>query len=104
MLTIGTAALPLADIGGHMDWDGGWGVVMMIAMLTLPAAVAGYFTRGLRSMMIAASVLSVLFTLAGLAFSYGPDLPAGATTIVIAGATYLVVSLISAARAKTARV
>ena len=33
MLTIGTAALPLADIGDHMDWDGGWGVVMMIAML-----------------------------------------------------------------------
>ena len=79
------------------------GIVMVIAMLTLPAAVAGYFTRGLRSMMIVASILSVGFTLAGLAFSYGPNLPSGATTIVIAGATYLVVSLISAVRAKTIR-
>jgi len=77
------------------------GIVMVIAMLTLPAAVAGYFTRSLRGMMIVASLLSVAFTLAGLAVSYGPDLPAGATTIVIAGATYLAVSLISAIRGKT---
>jgi zinc transport system permease protein len=30
-----------------------------------------------------------LFTTSGLVLSYGPDYPAGATTIIIAGAAYL---------------
>jgi zinc transport system permease protein len=59
--------------------------------LTLPAAIAGQFTTTLRGMMVAASLLAVSFTTAGLAVSYSPDLPAGATTIVIAGAAYLLV-------------
>jgi len=42
-------------------------------------------------MMAAAAVLSIAFTIAGLAASYGPDLPAGATTIVLAGLAYLMV-------------
>lgn len=27
------ALLLLADFNGHMDWDGGWGAVMMIGMV-----------------------------------------------------------------------
>ena len=67
------------------------GIVLVIALLTLPAAIAGQFTRTLRGMMVVASLLAVGFTTAGLAVSYSPDLPAGATTIVIAGAAYLLV-------------
>jgi putative membrane protein len=29
----------LADFDGHMDWDGGWGVVMMIGMVVFWALV-----------------------------------------------------------------
>jgi zinc transport system permease protein len=67
------------------------GIVLVIALLTLPAAIAGQFTSTLRGMMALASILAVSFTTAGLALSYAPDLPAGATTIVIAGAAYLAV-------------
>jgi zinc transport system permease protein len=67
------------------------GIVLVIALLTLPAAIAGQFTATLRGMMALASLLAVAFTTAGLAVSYAPDLPAGATTIVIAGAAYLLV-------------
>jgi zinc transport system permease protein len=67
------------------------GIVMVIALLTLPAAVAGELTKKLWHMMALSTVLTALFTTAGLAVSYGPDLPAGATTIVIAGITYLLV-------------
>jgi zinc transport system permease protein len=67
------------------------GIVLVIALLTLPAAVAGHFTTTLRGMMALASLLAVSFTTAGLALSYSPDLPAGATTIVVAGAAYLLV-------------
>lgn len=65
------------------------GIVLVIALLTLPAAIAGQYTTTLRGMMALASVLAVSFTTAGLAVSYSPDLPAGATTIVIAGGAYL---------------
>ena len=46
------------------------GIIMVIAMLTLPAAVAGQFTRRLWSMMILSVLLSVVFTSTGLALSY----------------------------------
>ncbi len=65
------------------------GIVMVIALLTLPAAIAGHFCKTLAQMMLASAVLSVVLIAAGLAVSYGPDLPPGATTIVLAGAVYL---------------
>ena len=70
------------------------GLVMVIALLTLPAAIAGYFSRTLWHSMLWAMVLSALFTTGGLALSYGPDFPAGATVIVLAGAVYLVVTVL----------
>ena len=69
------------------------GVVMVIALLTLPVAVAGRFSNHLWQMMAIASVLSMVFTTSGLALSYGPDLPVGATTILLAGAVYVAVSI-----------
>ncbi len=65
------------------------GIVMVIALLTLPAAIAGHFCKTLAQMMLASAALSVVLIAAGLAVSYGPDLPPGATTIVLAGAVYL---------------
>ena len=71
------------------------GIILVIALLTLPVAVAGHFARRLWQMMALATVFSILFTTAGLAISYKPDLPAGATIIVLAGAVYLVVLVLS---------
>ncbi|MCZ7586760.1 MAG: metal ABC transporter permease [Deltaproteobacteria bacterium] len=65
------------------------GVVMVIALLTLPAAVAGLFARSMWRMMLLSVILCALITSFGLAASYGPDLPAGATIVVSAGAVYL---------------
>jgi zinc transport system permease protein len=71
------------------------GIVMVIALLTLPAALAGQFSRRLWKMMVGATILTVVFTTGGLVISYGPNWPAGATTILLAGAVYLIVSLAS---------
>ena len=68
------------------------GIVLVIALLTLPVAIAGYFATRLWQMMILSVILSVGFTTAGLAVSYGPNLPSGATTIVLAGVAYLAVA------------
>jgi zinc transport system permease protein len=67
------------------------GIVMVIALLTLPVAVAGHFSKRLWQMMALSAIFTALFTTFGLILSYGPDLPAGATTIVLAGAVYLAV-------------
>jgi len=67
------------------------GLVLVIALLTLPVAIANQFTVRLWRVMIAASLISIALTVAGLAISYRPELPPGATTIVLAGGLYLVV-------------
>jgi len=65
------------------------GIVMVIALLTLPAATAGFFAKKLWHMMVISSALTIILTFVGLAISYTPNLPAGATTIVLAGGCYL---------------
>jgi len=65
------------------------GIVMVIALLSLPAAAAGRFTARLGVMMAAAAALSVASTTCGLALSFHWDLPTGAVTILVAAAIYL---------------
>ncbi|MFH0809971.1 MAG: metal ABC transporter permease [Pseudomonadota bacterium] len=67
------------------------GIVLVIALLTLPVAIAGHLARTMWQTMLLAMGLSMVFTTTGLALSYGPDLPAGATIVVLAGAGYLLV-------------
>ena len=69
------------------------GIVMVIALLTLPAAIAGYFVRTLWQSMLLASIAGILFTTFGLGISYGPDLPTGSTIILLAGSVYLLVAV-----------
>lgn len=69
------------------------GLVMVIALITLPSATALTFVRRLWVAMLTATALCFLFIIGGIALSYGPELPAGATVIQIAGATYLLVLL-----------
>lgn len=71
------------------------GLILVIALLTLPAAMAGQYVGSLGRMMVVAVLLGALFTVGGLALSYGPDLPAGATIVLLAGAAYLVSSLLA---------
>ncbi len=67
------------------------GLVMVIALLTLPAAAASQLVKRLWQVMATAVLLSLLFTVGGLAISYAPELPAGATIVEVAGAAYLLV-------------
>lgn len=74
------------------------GVVMAIALVTLPVSAAGVFARRLWQMMILAALLSTGLVVSGLALSYEADLPAGATTILLAAAVYGLVQLGAALR------
>jgi zinc transport system permease protein len=66
------------------------GLILVIALLTLPAAIAAQYFYSLGKMMLAASVLGMLFTTAGLVISYAADLPSGASIILTAGLAYLI--------------
>lgn len=66
------------------------GLILVIALLTLPAAIAGNFVRRISRMIFLAIILGFIFTLGGLALSYGPDLPSGATIIVLSGISYII--------------
>ena len=72
------------------------GIVMVIAMLTLPAGTAGYFSRNLAGMMVFGSVLALVFSIAGLVVSWSLDLPSGAVVVLVAGATFLAASALGA--------
>ena len=65
------------------------GIVMVIALLTLPIGIAALFSTTMWRMMAISTILCAIFTTSGLVLSYEPDYPAGATTIIIAGAAYL---------------
>lgn len=67
------------------------GLVMVIALLTLPAATAFLLAGRLWSVMLLAALISFLCTIGGVAISYGPELPAGATVIELAGTVYILV-------------
>lgn len=71
------------------------GLILVIALLTLPAAVAGQFVNSLGRMMVIAALLGAALSTGGLAISYGPDLPAGATIILLAGGVYLLSTLLA---------
>lgn len=68
------------------------GIVMVIAMLTLPTGVASYFSKNLRGMMLLSTAFSFVFSFAGLRLSWRLDLPSGATIVLVAGMVFLAVS------------
>lgn len=72
------------------------GLILVIALLTLPAAIAGHYVKTLSSMMALATLLGLVFTSGGLALSYQPDLPAGACIILLAAATFMVSAIVMA--------
>jgi zinc transport system permease protein len=67
------------------------GLVMVIALLTLPIAIASRLSRSLMQVMGISALLIAIITFIGLGISYAADLPAGATIILLTGAIYLMV-------------
>lgn len=65
------------------------GIVLVIALLTIPAATARQFTKSLEKMMCLSIGLGVVFTTAGLWLSYVFDLASGATIIVVSALAML---------------
>ena len=75
------------------------GIVLAIALLTLPAAAAGFLARRLDRMMALAVGIGVAVSLLGLAVSYAPGWPPGATIVELAVLAYLSAAFVARRRA-----
>ena len=65
------------------------GVVLIIAMLTIPAAIANLFTRDLKFMMLWATIIGIILTGGGSLLSLMADTPSGATIVLLMGGVFL---------------
>lgn len=74
------------------------GIVLVIALLTIPAAIAFKFSHTISRSAVVATIVCMILTVLGLAISYEPNLPAGATIIVVSGLAYLIVTGIASMR------
>ncbi len=70
------------------------GLILVIALLTLPASISAMFVRDVGRMMFAAGALGTVFTTTGLWLSYRFDLTSGATIILTAATCYMVSLLV----------
>ncbi|MCQ8903278.1 MAG: metal ABC transporter permease [Methanothrix sp.] len=64
------------------------GIIMVIAMLTIPAAISRQYLCDLKKIIALSIILGMIFVTSGLLISYTFDLPSGATTILIASAAF----------------
>jgi len=75
------------------------GIVLVIALLTLPAAIAGHLSKRIVPMMGLAILLCATFTTAGITLSYPTSLPSGPTIIIIAATSYFLLLIAKSLRA-----
>jgi len=65
------------------------GIILVIALLTIPPALARKFTHNLWKMMLLAILFGEAFTFGGLWLSYELDVASGATIILLSGTVLL---------------
>ncbi|MCD4800741.1 MAG: metal ABC transporter permease, partial [Methanococcoides sp.] len=65
------------------------GLILVIALLTIPAALSREFTDDMRKMMFLSIFFGTAFTIIGLMLSYYFDIASGATIILVMSSFYL---------------
>lgn len=69
------------------------GLILVIALLTIPIYIAEKISNSLHAMMIQSSLISTMFTLIGLYISYNFDITSGAS-IILVSAIFMLLFLI----------
>jgi len=66
------------------------GILLVIALMSIPPAIAGQSSKSLKEMMVLAIILGIVFNSGGIILSYFFDLPSGATIILLAAAGFII--------------
>jgi zinc transport system permease protein len=69
------------------------GLILVLALITLPAAMAGHYVNSLHRIMWLATLIGMLMSFIGLAVSYPTDLPTGPVIVLVTGLAYVLSSL-----------
>ena len=77
------------------------GIILVLALLTAPAAVSSLFTTSLKRRMIYSVILGCVFCLAGLWISYELNIASGAAIVILSVACYLIAWATNAIISKT---
>lgn len=78
------------------------GIILVIALLSLPPATSRWFTHGLVGMMALACLLGTVYTVLGLTVSHLATLPPGVCVVTFAVAGYAVGRVLDQTRSRTA--
>lgn len=77
------------------------GIILAIALLTVPAAISGKLTHDMRKMMAISIAVSVVLITAGLWMSFVLDIESGATIIILSAVSYAIITLASRLRVRS---
>ncbi|MDY6834872.1 MAG: metal ABC transporter permease [Chloroflexota bacterium] len=77
------------------------GIILVIALLTIPSSIASRYTHKLWLMMLLSIVIGIFFTITGLWLSYETDIASGATIILTSATLFLLSLIISRKRHKS---
>ena len=70
------------------------GIILVIALLTIPATIAKQFTGNLKKLIALSTINAVVLTVIGLWLSYVFDLPSGATIVLLLAFVFMVSTVI----------
>jgi zinc transport system permease protein len=74
------------------------GLILVIALLTIPPFIVEKYARSLLQMMVGSSLLGAVFTITGLWLAYQYNLTSGASIIIVAGIVFLISGVIDQLR------
>lgn len=74
------------------------GIILIIALLTIPTVIAKQFTFHLRKLMVYSIACAVVLTVLGLWISYLFNIPSGATIVLVLSAAFLVSVVVKKAK------
>ncbi len=71
------------------------GIILVIALLTAPAATASLLTKNFKRRMIYASLMGMVYSFIGLYVSYSLNIASGATIVIVSVVCYFITKLVS---------
>ncbi|OFZ21571.1 MAG: hypothetical protein A2202_09005 [Bdellovibrionales bacterium RIFOXYA1_FULL_36_14] len=66
------------------------GIVMIVAMLTIPSGIASVISKNIKSMIIYSIIISLFTIIAGLSISYQINAPSGPVIIILSSMIYFI--------------
>lgn len=70
------------------------GIVMIMALMTIPAAMGNLFSKNMRGTMLMGTFFTVVLSVLGLLLSTSMDTPPGATVVLVIGAVFVLMILL----------